>query len=152
MAAKRTDHPVVQVFDAVRHIDNEVRAAFIEVLPRGLTFAQYEVIDFLERRGDGAAPADIARGVHAAKSGLTNTLQRLEAAGLVRVQASPEDGRRKQVWLTAQGRAAYAQTLAGIRPRLEHLKDALTTEEFRAALPFLRALQDWFEEKAWAIS
>ena len=82
MAAKPADHPIVQVFDEIRRIDHGVRAALTESLPPGLSFAQYEVLGFLQRHGEGQTPAEIARGVQAAKSGLTNTLQRLEGGGL----------------------------------------------------------------------
>ena len=41
MAAEPAIHPVVQVFDAIRRIDNDVRAAITEELPDGVTFAQY---------------------------------------------------------------------------------------------------------------
>jgi DNA-binding MarR family transcriptional regulator len=149
MAAQPAEHPAVQVFDAIRQIDNEVRAAITEALAEGLTFPQYEVLDLLDRRGDGLTPAEIARAVHAAKSGLTNTLQRLEEGGLIRVEPCAEDGRKKRVSLTPAGRSAYMRTLAGLRPKMEHLREAITLDEFREVLPFLKALRAWFDEKAW---
>ncbi|MDB5447968.1 MAG: transcriptional regulator, MarR family [Phenylobacterium sp.] len=150
MAAQPADHPAVAVFDEIRRIDNEVRAAISEGLPDGLTFAQYEVLSLLERRGEGITPAEIARAVQAAKSGLTNTLLRLESGGLARVEPCGEDGRKKRVWLTPAGREAYARSMAAVRPRMEHLREAFTLEEFRTVLPFLKALRAWFDEKAWA--
>jgi len=149
MAAQPADHPTVQVFDEIRRIDNATRAAISEELPKGLTFAQYEVLSLLARRGDGFTPAEIARAVQVAKSGLTNTLQRLESGRLARVEPCGKDGRKKRVWLTPEGRAAYQQTMAGVRPKMDHLKEAFTTEEFREALPFLKALSAWFEERGW---
>lgn len=149
MAAKPADHPIVQVFDEVRRIDNGVRAALTQSLPPGLSFAQYEVLGFLERHGEGQTPAEIARGVQAAKSGLTNTLQRLEGGGLARIEPCGQDARKKRVWLTQEGRQAYATTMAGVRPRMDHLREAFTADEFRAAVPFLKALRVWFEEEGW---
>ena len=32
---------------------------------------------------------------------------------------------------------------------MEHLREAFTTDEFRAAVPFLKALRVWFEEEGW---
>lgn len=147
MAAQVEDHPVVQVFDEIRRIDHQVRAAIVQALPENLTLPQYEVLSLLERRGDGVTPAEIAQAVQAAKSGLTNTLQRLEAGKLIRVEPCAEDGRKKRVWLTPEGLKAYQQTLAGMRPRMQTLRGAFTPSEFREALPFLKALRAWFDEE-----
>jgi DNA-binding MarR family transcriptional regulator len=147
MAARPADIPAVAVFDEIRRIAGEVRAAISEHLPEGVSFAQYEVLSHLERRGDGVTPAEIARAVQAAKSGLTNTLQRLGDAGLARIEPCDADGRKKRVWLTPAGRQAYARTMAGVRPRMDHLREAFTPDEFRDVLPFLKALSAWFEEQ-----
>ena len=149
MPPRPIDHPTVQIFEEIRRIDRGVRAAVAKHLPPGVSFAQYEVLSHLDRRGDGLTPAEIARAVQAPKSGLTNTLQRLEDAGLVRVEPCGEDGRRKRVWLTDAGREVHSATVAGTRPRMEHLREAFTIDEFRAALPFLKALRAWFDEKGW---
>jgi DNA-binding MarR family transcriptional regulator len=146
MASRLVDHPAVEVFDYMGRIDNHVRANVTRRLPAGVSFAQYEVLRFLEIRGDGRTPAEIARALDAPKSALTNTLQRLEAAGLVRVEPCGQDARKKRVWLTPAGLELYGRTVAAIRPSMERLREAFTLEEFREALPFLKALNSWFEE------
>jgi DNA-binding MarR family transcriptional regulator len=150
MAAQRLEHPVIQVFDDIRRIDEEVREAISEVLPAGLTLPQYGVLRLIDDVGDGLTPAEIAQALNAPKSGVTAVLQRLEANGFARIEPCPEDGRKKRVWMTPAGRASYAEALAGIRPRMSHLREAFTVEEFREALPFLKALRAWFEQRDWA--
>jgi DNA-binding MarR family transcriptional regulator len=81
---------------------------------------------------------------------VTSILQHLEASGFVRIEPWPEDGRRKQVWITPAGREIYLAALDAIRPKMEKLREAFTMDEFRDALPFLRALQTWFAERDWA--
>ena len=147
MAAEPEDHPDVQVFDEIGIIAYLVRTAIARKLPVGLNYPQFEVMNLLARRGDGISPMQIAQALQTTKSGLTNTLQRLCARKLVRVEACEADGRRKRVWLTPEGRQAYQQALAAIRPNLEHLRDGFTQKEFREALPFLRALRRWLSEK-----
>jgi DNA-binding MarR family transcriptional regulator len=142
------DHAVVQVFDEIRRIDNFVRGALAQALPAGLTLPQYEVLSLLERRGDGVTPAEIARALQTPKSALTNTLQRLCESALVKIEECGMDGRKKRVWLAPGGRAAYAATMATIRPKMEHLRSGFTQSEFRDVLPFLRALRTWFHENA----
>jgi DNA-binding MarR family transcriptional regulator len=140
------DHPDVQVFDEIRYIEHLVRTAISRKLPVGLTYPQFEVLNLLARRGDGTAPGDIARALQMTKSGLTNTLQRLCARKLTHVETCANDGRRKRIWMTPEGRRAYAQAIAAIRPKMESLREGFTSKEFREVLPFLRALRTWLGE------
>ncbi|MGZ3404385.1 MAG: MarR family winged helix-turn-helix transcriptional regulator [Phenylobacterium sp.] len=147
MAAEPEDHPDVQVFDEIRYIGHLVRTAIARKLPVGLTYPQFEVMNLLSRRGDGITPLEIARALQMTKSGLTNTLQRLHARRLINVEHCANDGRRKRIWLTPEGRTGYAQSMAAIRPKMEDLRDGFTQKEFRDALPFLKALRTWLGEK-----
>ncbi|MBS0331547.1 MAG: winged helix-turn-helix transcriptional regulator [Proteobacteria bacterium] len=147
MAAEPEDHPDVQVFDEIRYIEHLARTAIARKLPVGLTYPQFEVMNLLIRRGDGVTPVAIARALQMTKSGLTNTLQRLAARKLVEVENCQSDGRKKRIWLTPAGRAAYGQAMAALRPKMESLRDGFTPKEFREALPFLRALRTWLSER-----
>ena len=147
MAAEPEDHPDVQVFDEIRYIEHLVRASIARKLPVGLTYPQFEVMNLLSRRGDGITPLEIARALQMTKSGLTNTLHRLYARQLIRVEFCEADGRRKRIWLTPDGRQAYVQSMVALRPRMESLRDGFTQKEFREALPFLKALRTWLGEK-----
>ena len=144
------DHPDVQVFSEIEQIEYLVRNAITRRLPVGLTYPQYEVLNLLSRRGDGLTPGDIAHDLQMTKSGLTNTLQRLEARKLARLEGSAADGRRKHVMLTAEGKQAYIQTIVALRPKMEGLRDGFTPKEFRDALPFLRALRTWLGDSGQA--
>jgi DNA-binding MarR family transcriptional regulator len=150
MAVQPLDHPILQTFAMIRRIEEGVREQIAECLPPGLTVPQYEVMRLLDLKGDGLTPAEIAQSLHATKSGLTTTLQRLQAGGFVRVEPCPEDGRKKTIWITPAGKEAYIEALGAIRPKMGKLREAFTPEEFRDALPFLKALQTWFAERDWA--
>jgi DNA-binding MarR family transcriptional regulator len=146
MAAEPEDHPDIQVFDEIRYIEHLVRTAIARKLPVGLTYPQFEVMNLLSRRGDGITPLEIARALQMAKSGLTNTLYRLYHRKLIRVEICANDGRRKRIWLTSDGKQAYVQAMVALRPRMEDLRDGFTQKEFRDALPFLKALRTWLGE------
>jgi DNA-binding MarR family transcriptional regulator len=140
------DHPEIQVFDEIARIEHLVRISVVRCLPEGLSYPQFEVLNRLVRRGDGAAPAEIAEALQASRSGFTNTLQGLERSGLVRVSGDDTDRRRKRLWLTPEGRRLYAQTMAALRPRVEALRSGLPPAHFRQALPFLRGLSAWMTD------
>jgi DNA-binding MarR family transcriptional regulator len=146
MATEPEDHPDIQVFDEIRYIEHLVRTAIARKLPVGLTYPQFEVMNLLARRGDGITPLSIARALQMTKSGLTNTLQRLHARKLVRVENCEADGRKKRIWLTPEGKQAYVQSMVALRPRMESLRDGFTPKEFREVLPFLKALRTWLGE------
>jgi DNA-binding MarR family transcriptional regulator len=146
MAAEPEDHPDVAVFDEIGHIAYLVRTVIARKLPEGLNYPQFEVLNLLARRGDGITPMQIAQALQVTKSGLTNTLQRLCARGVILVETCEADGRKKRIWLSAEGRRSYAQALTAIRPNMEHLRDGFTQREFQEALPFLRALRRFMAE------
>jgi DNA-binding MarR family transcriptional regulator len=69
-----------------------------------LTFADYLVLGVVRRSPDRrSAPTTIANVLSRTTGGMTLTLDRLEAAGLVRRTRHAEDGRRVVIELTAAG-------------------------------------------------
>ncbi len=77
-----------------------------EVLrPLGLTFARYEVLMLLVFSQRGALPMRvIGSRLQVHPTSVTNAVDRLEAAGLVKRVAHPDDGRAVLVRLMAKGR------------------------------------------------
>jgi len=140
------DHPDVQVFKEIGAIHRRIREIVTSRLPEGMTYPQYDMLHFLADQAEAPTPADIAAALSRTPGAITNTLQRLEAAGLAEVTSDPEDGRKKRVVMTLQGRQVYAQCLAAIRPKVGNLREGFTPDEFRDALPFLRALRIWLTE------
>ena len=147
MAAVIEEHPEVQVFDEISMIEHGVRAVISSCLPVGLTYPQFEVLNLIARRGHDQTPVQIAAALQMTPGAITNTLQRLEAMSLIVTEPCEADRRKKRVRLTADGREAYNRSMAGLRPRMEKLREAFTQKEFREALPFLRALRVWRTEQ-----
>jgi DNA-binding MarR family transcriptional regulator len=141
------DRPDVQVFTEIGIIDQLVTTRLERSLPAGLSAAQFGVLTHFSRRGGAETPVQLARAFQVTKGAMTNTLQRLEAQGFVDIVPDQADGRRKLVSLTAEGSAAYEHAVELLRPYFSDLRDAFTPEEFDAALPFLRALRIWLDEK-----
>lgn len=111
-------------------------------LPEGMSMAQFGVLGYFVRTGEKqSSPGKLAQLFQVTKGAMTNTLQRLEAQGFVRIVADPNDARGKVVEITDAGRAvrehAVKATGAAIKVLTEHIKPA----EVRAALPFLEHLR-----------
>ena len=99
-----TDPPAFVLLNEIGIIEQLARTRFEALQPDGLLLPHFTLLNHLVRVGDGRSPVAIARALQLAKGAITNTLQRLEARGLVRVEPDPEDGRGKRVFLTAAGR------------------------------------------------
>lgn len=87
--------------------------------PHGLTFARYEVVMLLVFSRRGALPMRVLGGrlqVH--PTSVTNAVDRLEAAGLVRRRAHPADRRVTLVEVTDAGRRRAAAATAELNERV----------------------------------
>lgn len=81
--------------------------------PFGLSFADFDVINTLRRRGDehGTNPSELAKSSLITSGAMTARLDRLERAGLVARKPDPRDGRSVRVHLTRRGALLAEQAL-----------------------------------------
>jgi DNA-binding MarR family transcriptional regulator len=129
------------------HASRAIDAVFAR---HGLVTGEFDVLAALRRSGPphAATPGALARTLMLSPAGMTNRVDRLEAAGLVAREADPEDRRSSRVVLTERGRAvvdaAVADHVAGEVALL-----AAVAPGDRAALDrALRALLATFERPA----
>jgi DNA-binding MarR family transcriptional regulator len=125
-------------FNEIGIIEHLSRTAFERVLPEGLSAAGFAVLNHFVRLDLAqSSPARLARAFQVTKGAMTNTLQRLEALGLVSVDADPADGRGKIVRLTPAGRAARDASIAKVEPLFADLMAQISPAELEAILPVL---------------
>ena len=146
MATPR-ERPDVELLAEVGAVAQLAAARLERALPSGMSAASFETLNALAAQAGPSAPLGLARSLGVSKAAMTNTLQRLEAAGWAAVAADPHDGRRKQVTLTPDGVAARRAALVAVRPQLEALRAGFEAWEFEAALPFLRRLSAWLRDQ-----
>lgn len=83
--------------------------------PFGLTFARYELLTLLSFTREGRMPmASASARLQVHPTSVTNTVDRLEASGLVRREPHPDDGRATLVTLTDEGRALSARATTAL--------------------------------------
>jgi DNA-binding MarR family transcriptional regulator len=137
----QSDPPLFALLNEVSIIEHLARNRLERVLPDGLRASHFVVLNHLVRLGDGRSPARIARAVQVERPAMTNTLQRLEARGLVRLSPDPKDGRGKLVYLTEAGRAAREAAVAAATEAIAPVAAGIPAAELTAALPLLRRLR-----------
>src|ERR1700752_3390582 len=77
-----------------------------------LTLNDVRLLDILDKSASGSARmGDLADGLMSLPSRVTRQIRRLEGHGLVRRQASPDDGRGVVATITDQGRLAVSRAM-----------------------------------------
>jgi DNA-binding MarR family transcriptional regulator len=101
-----------EVYTAMRAVTSIMRAQQVLIAgldtalrPFGLTFSRYEALMLLTFSSSGALPlSKIGERLQVHATSVTNVVDRLEAAGLVRREPNPRDGRGTLAVITEQGR------------------------------------------------
>ena len=122
-----------------RHLDRTRRGAFGR---HGLESWEFDVLSALRRQGPPyqLSPGALLRATLVTSGTMTNRIDRLAAAGLVRRQPDPQDKRGVLVTLTAEGRARVDAALADLLGREEELLAGLDQGERQVLAGLLRTL------------
>jgi DNA-binding MarR family transcriptional regulator len=122
-----------------RHLDRARRTAFTA---RGLESWEFDVLSALRRQGQPyqLSPGALLRATLVTSGTMTNRIDRLAAAGLVRRHPDPQDKRGVLVTLTAEGRARADAALADLLGREEALLAGLDDGEREELAGLLRIL------------
>ncbi|GAA3093935.1 MarR family winged helix-turn-helix transcriptional regulator [Streptosporangium carneum] len=122
-----------------RHLDRARRAAFAE---HHLENWEFDVLTALRRAGEPyeLSPGALLRATLVTSGTMTNRIDRLTAAGLVRRRPDPEDRRGVLVSLTDAGRARVDNAFADLLRRERDLLAGLGKHEQQALSGLLRTL------------
>jgi len=145
MAASAKDPLAFQLFVEIGIIEQLARTRLERQLPDGLKISQFGVLSHLVRLGGGWSPARLAAAFQVTKGAMTNTLQRLEARGLIEIRADDQDGRAKIVRLTDAGRKMRQLCVKNLSPFLADLSKEISKNELKAALPVLENIRKYLD-------
>jgi DNA-binding MarR family transcriptional regulator len=105
------------VYASMRAVTSIMRAQQILIAeldsllrPYGVTFSRYEALVLLSYSRDGSLPlSKVGERLQVHATSVTNVIDRLEAAGLVRREPNPRDGRGTLAVITEAGREVVAK-------------------------------------------
>ena len=137
-----------EVYAAMRAVTSIMRAHQILLAqldgmlrPYGITFSRYEALVLLMYSRNGSLPlSKIGERLQVHATSVTNVIDRLEGAGLVRREPNPRDGRGTLAVITDEGRAVATKATADLnaaRFGMAALDEARLSEVFE----LLRALR-----------
>ncbi|MGH3159924.1 MAG: MarR family winged helix-turn-helix transcriptional regulator, partial [Streptosporangiaceae bacterium] len=130
-----------------RHLDRARRSAFAA---RGLESWEFDVLSALRRQGPPyqLSPGALLHATLVTSGTMTNRIDRLAEAGLVRRRPDPQDKRGVLVVLTAEGRVRVDAALADLLGSEEALLAGLDTGERQLLAGLLRLLLAPFDAPA----
>ncbi len=141
------DPLLFRFFTEIGIIEQLARNRLQRRLPDSLKMPQFLLLNHLVRLGGEWRPARLAAAFQLTKGAMTNTLQRLEARGLVTVSADPRDGRGKLVGLTDAGRDMRERCVDSVGPLLERLSREVSEQEIAAAMPVLETVRRYLDSQ-----
>jgi DNA-binding MarR family transcriptional regulator len=138
-----TEDPLAfQFFNEIGIIDQLAVSMFERAMPKGMTQAQFTVLNHFVRLGIvEKSPAALASVLQVTRPTMTSTLGRLRRAGLVEIRPDPADGRAKLVSVTALGRTMRDQCIQAVISRAPLLARIAEPEALAAAMPLLREIR-----------
>ena len=142
------DLEVEGLVDRIGGLNRRFHRALDETLSEfGLDYAEWKLLGLLSRAGDAyrTSPGNLAKLMDLSSGAMTNRLDRLEKAGLLRRLPDPNDRRGIQVELTPEGKQLYEDAI-GVQGRKEaFFARALTKAEKKQLNGLLRKLMLEFE-------
>jgi len=144
------DLEIEGIVDRIGGLSRRIHRTLDETLGEfGLDSAEYKALGALAQVGPPyhSTPGKLARRMELSSGAITNRLDRLEEAGLVRRLPDPADRRGVVVELTEKGRDTY-QSAVGVQAKKEELiTAALTDREKQQLNALLRRLMIEFERR-----
>ncbi|MEU7900819.1 MarR family transcriptional regulator [Nonomuraea sp. NPDC049152] len=137
------DLSAMGVFARLAQVSRLVESAVEQVFLRhGLRPGEFDVLAALRRSGPPYTliPSELSEVLMMSRAGMTNRIDRLEAAGLVERSLDPADRRSFRVSLTERGREVIDATLTEHAANLAGLAAKLTEREAGALDAILRGM------------
>ena len=140
MSARR-EHRLVFLLNVVQRRLQRWMAARTQ--SNGVTAAQSGLLFILGRR-DGVLMGEAGAALDLGPPGISGLVDRMTMADLIERRADPDDGRAWRLWLTPAGRAAMAQSKAGLVEVNARLTEGFSEAEIDVVARWLTTMQSRF--------
>lgn len=115
-------------------------------LPKGMTVAQFSVLNHLLRLDTQQTISELARAMQVAQPTMSSTVRKLEDKGLIELVHQPEDRRIRRVAVTAAGEQLRNDAVAALQPMAEILQQTIPVTEWQALLPPLNRIRVFLDQ------
>lgn len=115
-------------------------------LPKGMTVAQFSVLNHLMRLEVEETISELASAMQVAQPTMSSTVRKLEDKGLVELIHEPGDRRIRRVAVTAAGAKLRNDAVAALAPMVETLRQNMPTSLWQDVLPQLNRIRVFLDQ------
>ena len=142
------DRTVEGIVDRIMGLSRRFKRSLEETLSeQGLSYVDWKILGALTRKKNPRSAGKLAEIAELSSGAMTNRLDRLEEAGLVRRIDDPDDRRGVLVGLTAKGKRAYHESTGAEAAKEALITSALNKREKAELNTLLRRLMLEFERR-----
>jgi DNA-binding MarR family transcriptional regulator len=142
------DREVEGIVDRIGGLSRRIkRTAEQTIAEFGLSYGEWHVLGMLHNQGPRLSPGALTKRLELSSGAMTNRLDGLEQAGLVRRLPDPDDRRALLVELTDEGRRLYRESVAAQAAKESIVAEALSPDEQRQLNALLRRVMLAFEAR-----
>ncbi|MDA1370751.1 MAG: MarR family winged helix-turn-helix transcriptional regulator [Proteobacteria bacterium] len=143
------DSIVFTFFNEIGIISQLSTALFERSLPEGLSNSQFGVLNWFVRVDSEATPGRLATAFQVTGGAMTNTLKKLEAKGLVRIEPDAHSGRKKRVTITAKGSTLRDRAISSAAPLLREFADVFPANKLERQVAVLQKIRAYLDEQRY---
>ena len=140
------DSALFRLFNEIGIISQLSEKLFESVMPKGMTLAQFIILNHFERLGGERSPAELASIFQVTRATMTSTLQKLAGKGLVDIKPNLTDGRAKRVTISESGKMMRRDCIAAVRPQIARIEALFAQARIDALLPGLGDLRQVLDQ------
>lgn len=134
---------IFALFNEIGIINQLSSAAFAKVLPKGMTIAQFSLLNhFVRLELKDQSPKDLASAFQVTRATMTSTLTRMKNAGLVTIHPNPDDGRGKLVSITKRGRSMRETCIEMLQSPIDEVDSVFDSGTINELLPLLTLVRE----------
>ncbi|NQV69992.1 MAG: MarR family transcriptional regulator [Pseudohongiella sp.] len=138
-----------QLFNEIGIISQLSTSLFEQGLPDGLSNSQFGVLNWFIRVDAQATPGRLAKAFQVTAGAMTNTLKKLEAKELIKVEPDESSGRKKKVTITAKGREMRNLAIAGTAPLFEEFARVFPAAKIEKQLKELEKIRQYLDQRRY---
>lgn len=143
------ESPLFVYFNEIGIIAQLSSALFERNLPDGLNSSQFGVLNWFSRVDTQATPGRLATAFQVTAGAMTNTLKKLEAKGLVKIEPDELSGRKKKVTITKEGEWLRAQAIAAAAPLFQEFAEQFELENIERQIADLQQVREYLDERRY---
>lgn len=143
------ESPLFVYFNEIGIIAQLSSALFERNLPEGLNSSQFGVLNWFSRVDTQATPGRLATAFQVTAGAMTNTLKKLEAKGLVKIEPDELSGRKKKVTITGEGEKVRAQAIAAAAPLFQEFAEQFDLDSINRQIGDLQQVRKYLDERRY---